>query len=151
MRRVYYLISLIHLFIAFPSTGFSEPISDEPLSIHKQGDDQSNEQVDSSEVNTQNLKPFDYLIIEKQDLSDNQNDPELLAYLSNDMLAGLSKLPIAKDNFGLVRVLYHDGDYYALASCHFDVFKWVKGRWQNLYTSDNKGFNCGTRFFFLPG
>lgn len=155
MRRVYYLISLIYLFIAFPSTGFSEPISDEPLSIHNQGDDQSNdylnEQGDSSEVNTQNLKPFDYLMIEKQSLSDNQNNPVLLDYISNDMLDGLSELSIVKDNFGLFSLLYHEGDYYALASCHFDVFKWVKDRWQNLYTSDNKGFNCGTRFFFYQG
>lgn len=155
MQRKFFLISVIYLIIFFPSIVFSEPISEEPLSIHIKGDDQSNdypnEQVDSSGDNTQNLKPFDYLMIEKQSLSDNQNDPGLLDYISNDMLDGLSELSIVKDSFGLFSLLYHEGDYYALASCHFDVFKWVKDRWQNLYTSDNKGFNCGTRYFFYQG
>jgi len=155
MKRELFLITVICSIIVFPFTVFSEPISEEPLSFQIKGNDQSkddpNEQGDSSGVNTQNIKPFDYLMIEKQGLSDNQNDPGLSDYLSNDMLEGLSILPITKDNFGLIRVLYHEGDYYATASCHFDVFKWVKSKWQNLYTSDNKGFNCGTRFFFYQG
>ena len=155
MQRELFLITVICSIIIFPFTVFSEPISEEILNFKIKGNDQSkedpNEQGDSSRVDTKNLKPFDYLMIEKQGLSDNQNNSGLIDYLSNDMLDGLSVLPIAKDNFGFIRVLYHEGDYYATASCHFDVFKWVKSKWQNLYTSDNKGFNCGTRFFFYQG
>ena len=139
MQRELFLITVICSIIIFPFTVFSEPISEEILNFKIKGNDQSkedpNEQGDSSRVDTKNLKPFDYLMIEKRGLSDNQNNSGLIDYLSNDMLDGLSVLPIAKDNFGFIRVLYHEGDYYATAGCHFDVFKWVKSKWQNLYTS----------------
>ena len=82
MQRELFLITVICSIIIFPFTVFSEPISEEILNFKIKGNDQSkedpNEQGDSSRVDTKNLKPFDYLMIEKQGLSDSQNNSGLI-------------------------------------------------------------------------
>lgn len=97
------------------------------------------------------LKPFDRLEINIQTLTESEKDKELLLYVSKDMLSGLSALPLADQEVGDITVLYEKGDYYAVRECFFDVYKWVDGNWKNLYTYDNKGYNCASRFFFRQG
>jgi len=97
------------------------------------------------------LKPFDRLEINIQRLNESEKDKELLLYVSRDMLSGLSALPIVDQEFGDITIFYEKGDYYAVRVCFFDVYKWVDGNWKNLYTYDNKGYNCASRFFFRQG
>lgn len=97
------------------------------------------------------LKPFDRLEIKTHILSGDEKDKELLLYVSKEMLLGLSALPIAEQEFRDITIFYEKGYYYAVRDCFFDVYKWVDGNWKNLYVYDNKGYNCGTRFFFRQG
>jgi hypothetical protein len=38
-------------------------------------------------------------------------------------------------------------DLYALLPCRFEVLKWNKNHWKNLYKGTASGFNCSTQFF----